>query len=119
MCNKIWTKHLQSASTVRLGTLIREIRIDQNEQLAFKLIDFLKASKLPKLYLGIAHSNLLEIYCDKEQYDQALEALNTAYMDVFPENMDIDTLIRLKICLQSIGKMFPYIIPIRKNLNDM
>lgn len=111
--NKIWKTYLQSASTLRFGALIYKIRSDQNEQLAIKLIEFMKTSNSSDRYLGIAHSNLMEIYCDKEQYDQALEALNTVVMEVFPENMNIDTLTRLKICLQSIGKAFPYTIPRR------
>lgn len=112
---KIWTEHLQAAPKFRIGALIRKIKNDQNEQLANKLIDFLKASNASESHLGIAHGTLMDIHCAKGQFDRALEILEATVKEIPLDKIENRTLKKLQKGIQSTGKVFPFTIPTEKN----
>lgn len=117
VCKNIWTKYLQSASTVKFAGVMKTAKSAKDVQLAVRIIDYVKTLKISEQELGAVHSDLMDIYCDKQQFDQALDVLNATVKGISINHLNAKTLFRIKQGIESGGKVFPYAIsaPVPKN----
>lgn len=110
-CEKIWNDHLQSSSSVLFSSIMIKAKKEQNIHLASSVIEFLKSSsKISQREMGSAYSYLLETYCEKGQFESALEALNAINEEISLTSLDSRILIRVKNGIEVDGKVFPYAI---------
>lgn len=109
--NKIWNKYLVEHPRIMFQKVLIEARTRKDEQLAQRLIDQLKQSKVPETAIGIAYSCLLDVYANKGEFDKGLQAIEAGIKDTCLENFNRTALMRIKSGIEQSGKKFPYTIP--------
>lgn len=116
-CKKIWNDHLQSTSSILFSTIMIKAKKEQNILLASNVIEFLKtSSKISQREIGSAYSLLLDTYCEKGQFESALETLNAICEEVSLKSLDLRILIRIKKGIEAEGKVFPYAIQVQEKM---
>uniref|UniRef100_W4VRN5 Putative bicoid mrna stability factor n=1 Tax=Corethrella appendiculata TaxID=1370023 RepID=W4VRN5_9DIPT len=109
--DSIWNKHLQNSPRIMFQRVIHVGRERNDDQLISKLVSQLKTAKVSEGAIGNVYSCLIDIYCQKEKFDDGLQALNAAVKDVCLDNINRTALIRLKDGLEKAGQKFPFTIP--------
>lgn len=111
----IWEKYLTNSPRVMFQNVLKVARQNNDEELAYRLISYLKTSKVSEKALGTAFSCLIDIQTIKGSTDKALQTLKDAINDICLENINHTALKRLKLALEAEKKEFPYTISSKKS----
>ncbi|XP_067009709.2 leucine-rich PPR motif-containing protein, mitochondrial [Anabrus simplex] len=108
---KLWEEFLDQTPRVMFQHIAQAAREKNNADLARKMVDKLRKSKVSEGALGVAYSCLIDVLVNSGQPEEGLKILETAVKDVCLENFNRTALQRLQSAVTLQGKTFPYKIP--------
>ncbi|XP_072376405.1 leucine-rich PPR motif-containing protein, mitochondrial [Diabrotica undecimpunctata] len=115
--DQIWNEHLKDSNRIMFQKIVHTAREEQNENLAKKLIEHLKASSVSEGALGNAYSCLLDVLFSKENHKHVVETFEEAIKAVSLNFLNRTAIIRSKEAFEKLGKTFDYEIPPRNKNN--
>ncbi|CAG9826701.1 unnamed protein product [Diabrotica balteata] len=115
--DQIWNEHLKDSNRIMFQKIVHTAREEQNENLAKKLIEHLKASSVSEGALGNAYSCLLDVLFSKENHKHVVETFEEAMKAVSLSFLNRTAIIRSKEAFEKLGKTFDYEIPPRNKNN--
>lgn len=107
----IWNAYVKDSPRVMFQRVLQQARDTNNEQLAQKLIDHLKSSKVTEGALGNAYSCLLDVLAAKEAKERVVQEFENAIKDVNINFINKTAVLRVKSVYEELGKPFNYKVP--------
>lgn len=108
---QIWNTYVKDAQRVMFQRILQEARDSNDEQLAQKLIDHLKSSKVTEGALGNAYSCLLDVLATKGASERVIEEFEKAIKDVNINFINKTAVLRVKAVYEQLGKTFNHKVP--------
>lgn len=107
----IWNTYVKDSPRIMFQRVLQQAREKNDEQLANKLIDHLKSSKVTEGALGNAYSCLLDILCSKQQNERVIEEFEKSVKGVNINFINRTAVLRVKDIYEKLGKPFNYKVP--------
>ncbi|KAG4071984.1 hypothetical protein HA402_016224 [Bradysia odoriphaga] len=115
--DRLMKNYLADQPKIMFNSTLETARDRKDEAIVLNLLKSLADSKVSETALGAVHSCLIDVYCLKQKYDEALNAVNNTIKDVCLENVNRSSPLKVKNGLEAAGKTFPHKIPDKKKKN--
>ncbi|CAH1960974.1 unnamed protein product [Acanthoscelides obtectus] len=113
----IWNTYLKDSPRIMFQKIVHIARERQDENLAKKLIDHLKESKVTEGAIGNAYSCLLDVLVGKQKDEEVVHTFEQATKDVPINAINRTAVLRVKEIYERLGKPFTLAIPPKTTKN--
>lgn len=108
---RIWNAYVKDSPRIMFQRVLQQARDTNDAELARKLVDHLKLSKVTEGALGNAYSCLLDILAFKHANERVVEEFENAVKDVNINLINRTAVLRVKSVYEELGKPFEHKVP--------